>query len=160
MSDLPPRLSGRRRAQGGLSSRAREVVELMVFGVDGSGPMNRKQVAAHLGIREDTCYRHESSPLARRYYRDICREQREAEVPRNTIALVGIRDDGKLKDSAAGARARIEAIRTLEGAIDPPKANEGSGAHVVSPGIVVQVSVNRPDRVVDETIIEVGAVQP
>lgn len=53
---------------------------------------------------------------------------RARERPRNLQALVGIRDDEALRGSAAGAKARIDAVRVLERMAEEDESSTHAGA--------------------------------
>jgi hypothetical protein len=67
-----------------------------------------------MGIKSDTARQYHALPGSRRYYLQILDRIRESELARNLHTAVEIREDQKLKLSAAGARARIESMRFLE----------------------------------------------
>jgi hypothetical protein len=152
-SPRPPRPITRRhfRGAGGrkavpLPPRARQLIELMVIGHRGSGPLPMEQAAAIMGIKIPTARDYFRRPGAVAYYDQLVTDMRTGERARNVRVAIDIRDDRAMSESAAGNRVRLEAARYIDG--EP--ANGGVTVNVginnqVSPGYVIDVSSVGPD---------------
>jgi hypothetical protein len=106
----------KRRTASDLAPRAKQLVELRVLGSpDGSHPpMSLEEAAAAMGIKVGTAREYTHRPAARSYFMQLCTALREGELPANIRAAIAIRDNKKLKGSAAGSRAIIEAAKYIE----------------------------------------------
>jgi hypothetical protein len=125
-----------------LPARGRQLIDLMTFGPDdgSSPPMTIHEAAAHMGITlkfARSYFRHHG---ARRYYMQLLQEMQDSERARNLHTVVGIRDDASLKETAAGQKVRLEAVRHLDG------EKQGGAGVTVNLGIGVQVT---PGYVID-----------
>ena len=146
-----------------LPPRPRELIEMMVWedlGAAGNNKLAVNLAAARMGITPKAAKRYLRHPMAKSYYLECIELFHLGERPRNLQAAVQIRDDPKMKQSAAGARARVEAMRFIQSddpTHDRPESRTSSG-HAVMPGIVVQVNVGMRPEVSDEIIL-VGSVQ-
>jgi hypothetical protein len=153
-----PTRRGSKRGVAKIPPRAAELIRLMTMGPgEGVAPLSFEDAYKHMGIKRDTAMQYWRHPLARAEFLSIEDDLRRAERSRNRFTMVEIRDDPLLAESAAGAKARLESIRLLEG--DPEDTRRGHqppSVHV-NPGIVVQVNVNRAMEV-DDTLIEVNPV--
>jgi hypothetical protein len=99
---------GKRKVQD-IPPRARQLIELMTW-----ENLRLDEAAARMGIKSSTARQYHALPGSRRYYLQILDRMRESELARNLHTAVEIRDDGTMKASAAGNRARIESMRFLE----------------------------------------------
>jgi hypothetical protein len=138
----------RRKTASGHPPRAKQLVELMTLGApDGSRPAMTLPEAAAMGIKIGTARAYMHLPASRQYFMALCTSIREGEIPRNLMAAIEIRDSKKLKQSAAGARARIEASRYIEsGGKDNAGININVGVGVgvnggaLGPGYVIEIA--------------------
>ena len=106
----------KRQKAAGLPPRAKQLIELMVFGSpDGTQPaMSRAEAATFMRISKNTSRQYAGLPAARSYFNELCARLREGEVPKNIHRAIQISNNDKLLDSAAGSRAIIEANRYIE----------------------------------------------
>lgn len=106
----------KRKPAAAIPPRPAELISLMTYGApDGSAPpMTLKEAAAYMGIKAKTATAYFRHPAARAEYLRLVKDLRESEHVRNLNAAVEIRDDATMKESAAGARARVEAMRFIE----------------------------------------------
>ena len=122
----------------GLPKRARELAEKMAEGASWT------DAAMTMSIARSTARIYRQLPAFKTYYLHCLAELRDGERGRNLKTLVEIRDSPKLIDAgAAAARARIEAVRTLEGEHGGVTVNVGVGVGInatVTPGFIVDVS--------------------
>jgi len=126
-------LKGRRNAPD-LPPRARQLVDLRLHGTaERPGPMSLDAAAEVMRISVKTARQYAHHPRAQAYYLELARLDREGEYARNTAAAVEIRDDPKMKETAAGAKARIEAAKFLEGGHE-----QRVGGTVVNLGFAIQ----------------------
>lgn len=151
LKHFPTRRGPRRRKVADMPPRSREVVSLMTFGTeDGAHPaMTLDQVAAHLGIKRDTAYRHFSHPRARAYYLELCRGLRDGEHVQNIRTAIDVRDSPVNRETAAGGKARIEAAKYLDGHHDQ--------GHVVNVNVGLAVNT-APGYLIDTSRYDPAAV--
>lgn len=144
-----------------IPGRAQRVVELSVLGINNRGPMDAAEIAAHLRIKEETVRRYLRMPAVASAHRELAESIRRAEYPKNTQAAVSIRDDKEMAESAAGNRARLEAMRFLENIDNRPSQtnfNVGPGGMVmINPGYIVDVSIGGSRDEMRESLKRAGS---
>lgn len=155
LRSFPTRRPAKRNAAA-IPKKAKTLIELMLWGVDSSGPLGLREAAKAMNIAESTAARYLAHPRARAFYMDAIRQMRTGEMAKNTRTLIEIRDDPSLS-TAAGAKAKIESIRTLEGTDDRIRSEPSALGGNAMPGIVVHVSFDRPPAQVSDEIIEISA---
>ena len=145
-----------------LPRRARQLVELCVLGDPDNpeaGPLTLEQASAKMNIQARTTGRqYQNNPRALAYRNQLLVEVRAGALPKSLHAAISIRDDGEMKKSAAGNRARIEAMRYLGGAADERRPDPADPSRPVTPGVVVQVNIDRKGVEIDDTVILVNPV--
>ena len=139
----------KRRAASDLAPRAKQLIELMVLGLpDGSrAGMTLADAANVMSIKVSTAREYQHRPNARAYFLQLCTALREGELPANIRAAIAVRDDEKLRGSAAGSRAIIEAAKYIESGGKESgglNINVGVGLGIngaaIGPGYVVAIS--------------------
>ena len=140
----------KRRPAAPIPPRAATLIRLMVYGPDdaASPPMTLTEAAVHMGIKRSTAAHYFRHPAARAEYLRLVRDLREAEQARNLHAATSIRDDDQMKASAAGNRARVEAMRFIEHDSDDKRGGVHINVGVAvqsQPGYIVR-AVSDPDR--------------
>lgn len=90
--------------------------------------MTDEQAAAEAGIRLKRARGLLLDPRVRSLLAVQMEVLRVRERPRNLQALIGIRDDERLVGSAAGAKARIDAVRVLERMAEEDESSTHAGA--------------------------------
>jgi hypothetical protein len=83
--------------------------------------------------------------------------KRERQVFRAAASGANIHHAIDVRDQKVNQTARIQAIRYLDGISEQDERTPGGQA--VSPGVVVQVNVNRGPAEADETVIEISSGQ-
>ena len=132
-----PRITRHKKPKPSLPPRARELAEKMAEGA------SWEEAATAMGIARSTARTYRKLPAFKSQYLGVLAELRDGERGKNLRTLVEIRDSPKLKDraGAAGARARIDAVRVLEGEPGGLTVNVGVGINAnFSAGYLVDVT--------------------
>ncbi len=140
---------GRQKSSGrgsGLTPKVRKAIEALVFD-DSLAPATRlKEAAERIGIGVSSLRTAMLKPAVDAYYRQQLALYRNGERAQSLRTLAEIRDDPRLKGSAAGATAQIKAAERL--AFDQPgqavNVNVGVDVSVTTPGYVIDLT--EPDR--------------
>lgn len=127
-------------------------LDLLIYGsLDENGKISRytwQQAGSKANYSLVSMRKALERPHVLRYLREQRQVFRAHAAAGNILRAVEIRDQDDNRTAA------IQAIRYLDGIGDETVQREGQRA--VSPGVVVQVTVNQGPRHVDETLIEVG----
>ncbi len=140
---------GRQKTSGrgsGLTPKVRKAIEALVFD-DSLAPATRlKEAAERIGIGVSSLRAAMLKPAVDAYYRQQLALYRNGERAQSLRTLAEIRDDPRLKGSAAGATAQIKAAERL--AFDQTgqavNVNVGVDVNVATPGYVIDLT--EPDR--------------
>lgn len=152
-TDHPRALTRARRKRppgkrNGLTPRVRKAIEHLVFGLDDHKPAETlKEAAEAAGITDRALRAAFLKPAVLAHYRQECKALREGERARNIRVAAEIRDDGKLKQSAAGQKVRLDAARQLDQDLYDQNApiNVGVQVNVETPGYVIDLSEFPPE---------------
>lgn len=121
--------------------RAQELIRLMTLGADdGTPPMTFDEAYQRMGIKKGTAAEYFRHPKARAYYLSLLAGLREREMAKNLATAVEIRDDAEMAKSAAGNRARVEAMKFIEGDHGPQGGVQVNVGVAISPGYVIDLS--------------------
>ena len=131
-----PRITRHGKPPPVLPARPRELAEMMADGI------GWKDAAVKMGIKPATARAYRGYPAFKGYYLDCLALIRDGERGRNLAVAMEIRDDEKLKQSAAGARARIESLRFMEDRDGPANVNVSVGVGIqanIAPGYAINI---------------------
>lgn len=137
-----------KRAVGGLTPRIRTAIEALVFGIDGvpTSEVNQTRAALHAGLSPRALRAALLKPAVAAHYAAELKGLRDGERGRNLRTAIEIRDDARLRQSAAGQKVRLAAAAQLDGDLDGSKGvNVNVGVRLETPGYVIKLT-RRADR--------------
>jgi len=136
----------------GLTPRIRKAVEFLVFGRpdDRGTNVTVDEAAAEVGLRPRAVREALLKPAVVQYHQQMVTALRNGEKAASFRAIADIRDDAKLKDTAAGQKVRLDAARTL--AYEPVgnqiqvNTQVNVNGRTVTPGYVIDLESGRRRR--------------
>lgn len=126
-----------KRSNAGLTRRIRAAVDNLVYGI-GEKTVTKAVAAEAVGLTSRAFRAALNKPAVLRYYREQVHALRNGESAANVRTAIEIRDDSKLKQTAAGQKVRLAAAAQLDGepSGNRDRVNVNLAVGVVIPGYV------------------------
>jgi len=144
----------------GLTDEEEEIARLMVYGlpheetilgktIAPNWPLTLEQAAKFVGYRLKRARAHlDPNPTFRGFAGELLQQRRKAEMARNLMTAIEIRDDPG-ENSAADRTVRLKAISVIEGSESKSgvvvNVNQQTNVATITPGYVIRLPASRAE---------------